>query len=76
MPMRLGLAKQHPSRWLAALVGLTTGAVWLLQRRRDRHALTGEVAVVTGGSRGLGRLIAEELSRQGCRIVVCARDRT
>jgi len=47
----------------------------MLQRRRDSRALTGEVAIVTGGSRGLGRLIAEELSRHGCRIVVCARDR-
>lgn len=29
---------------------------------------------MTGGSRGLGKLIAEELARNGCRIVVCARD--
>lgn len=31
-------------------------------------------ALVTGGSRGLGLLVAEELARRGCRVAVCARD--
>lgn len=35
----------------------------------------GEVALVAGGSRGLGLLIARELARAGCRVAVCARDR-
>lgn len=34
----------------------------------------GKVAVVTGGSRGLGFLLARELGRQGCRVAICARD--
>jgi NAD(P)-dependent dehydrogenase (short-subunit alcohol dehydrogenase family) len=29
---------------------------------------------VTGGSRGLGLLLAKELSRRGCEVVICARD--
>ena len=33
-------------------------------------ALQAKVAVVTGGSRGIGRAIALELARQGCRVVV------
>lgn len=36
--------------------------------------LTGEVAVVTGASRGLGLVLAKELARQSCRLVICARD--
>jgi short-subunit dehydrogenase len=36
--------------------------------------LDGQVALVTGGSRGLGFLLARELGRQGCRVVICARD--
>ena len=36
--------------------------------------LQGQVAVVTGGSRGLGLLLAREFARQGCRVVICARD--
>jgi NAD(P)-dependent dehydrogenase (short-subunit alcohol dehydrogenase family) len=36
--------------------------------------MSGRVALVTGGSRGLGFLLARELAREGCRVVICARD--
>lgn len=36
--------------------------------------IRGEVAVVTGASRGLGLLLARELARHGCPLVICARD--
>ncbi|MFB6283115.1 MAG: SDR family NAD(P)-dependent oxidoreductase [Halobacteria archaeon] len=35
---------------------------------------TDESAVVTGGSRGIGRAIAEELTRQGCSVAIGACD--
>ena len=41
---------------------------------RTEDNLTGEVAVVTGASRGLGLLLATELARRGCRLLICARD--
>src|SRR5579872_792724 len=33
----------------------------------------GKAALVCGGSRGLGKAVAEELSREGARVLVCAR---
>lgn len=36
--------------------------------------VTGQVAIVTGASRGLGRAIALRLAADGVRVMVCARD--
>ena len=56
---------------------LTAGALAgaaALTARRASDELRGEVAIVTGASRGLGLLLARELARQGCPLVICARD--
>jgi len=43
-------------------------------RRTRAMDLHGRVALVTGGSRGLGLLIARELGRHGAKLVIAARD--
>lgn len=50
---------------------LLAGAIWW---NRRGQAIDGEVALVTGGSRGLGYLIAQRLMEEGCRVVICGRD--
>jgi short-subunit dehydrogenase len=57
---------------LAAAAGTLAGAI--LTARRAPDDIRGEVALVTGASRGLGLLLARELAGHGCPLVICARD--
>ncbi len=36
--------------------------------------LAGKKAIITGGSKGIGRAIAETLATEGCDVAICARD--
>jgi short-subunit dehydrogenase len=48
---------------------------WAFKRLLPRRSpLAGQAALVTGGSRGLGLLIAHELAARGCRVALLARD--
>lgn len=38
------------------------------------HHLTGKHALVTGGSKGIGRAIALDLTRRGCHVTIVARN--
>ncbi|HEX9049888.1 MAG TPA: SDR family oxidoreductase [Anaeromyxobacter sp.] len=58
--------------WIA--MGVAAGGAWALARRLRRVRLPGKVALVTGGSRGLGLVLARELGLRGMRLVLVARD--
>jgi NAD(P)-dependent dehydrogenase (short-subunit alcohol dehydrogenase family) len=62
-------------RWGAAVaLGAPAAVAAAAWRRRPGDSLRGEVALVTGGSRGLGYLIARRLLNEGCDVVICGRD--
>jgi short-subunit dehydrogenase len=60
----------------AVLLPAAGATALAVRRRQQRRAddISGEVAVVTGASRGLGLLLASELARRGCKLLICARD--
>jgi len=60
-----------------ALLLTTLGlGAWLLKRRISQpdYSFDGKVTLITGGSRGLGLVLARELTRQGAHVAICARD--
>jgi short-subunit dehydrogenase len=57
----------------AAAIGLALTAVKFM-RQSKAPTMHGQVVLITGGSRGLGILLAHEFARQGARLVICARN--
>jgi NAD(P)-dependent dehydrogenase (short-subunit alcohol dehydrogenase family) len=67
------------SRRTRLTASLALGGLGLLAARhalgRSRAlSLRGTTVLITGGSRGLGLLLAREFGRRGARVAVCARD--
>ena len=56
-------------------LGISSGiAAAALLRRRAKFDLVGKIVFITGGSRGLGLLLAKEFAKGGARVAICARD--
>src|SRR5579862_6207575 len=54
--------------------GVLAGMAGIRALQDRKYKLDGKVAFITGGSRGLGLLVARELAARGCRVAICARD--
>jgi NAD(P)-dependent dehydrogenase (short-subunit alcohol dehydrogenase family) len=68
--------KRQLARNLIYLVGAGAAALWAGQRlRRNGHwfDFTGKSVIITGGSRGLGLVLARRLVAAGARVTICAR---
>jgi short-subunit dehydrogenase len=59
---------------LAGAAGLGLLLIARAAARRREYDLRGKTVLVTGGSRGLGLVMARELESQGARVAICARD--
>src|SRR5918996_1819343 len=69
-----GMNQQQKRNLMMGAAGI--GAVLLAQawRRRSDYDFAGKSVVITGGSRGLGLVIARELADEGARLTLVARD--
>ena len=59
---------------IAVLAGLALGAWALARCSRPRFSFTGRTILISGGSRGLGLVMARQLAREGARVALLARD--
>lgn len=74
MPRRATDSKNHrPTDLLTAAFAIGFGLGTMLRRRQRQRQFHGQLALVTGGSRGLGLQLVRELSRRGARVLFCAR---
>ena len=56
------------------LFGIAIGLAFGLARRRRKWSFAGRTVVITGGSRGLGLVLARQFAREGARLALLARD--
>ncbi|HEX8330558.1 MAG TPA: SDR family oxidoreductase [Hymenobacter sp.] len=67
--------KRTNKNWLlAAGLGAATLAATLWSNRRGSYDLSQRVVLITGGSRGLGLVLARQAVAEGARVAICARD--
>src|SRR5437588_8539993 len=59
---------------LAAMAAAAAGGCWLVRALRTGYDFRGKNVILTGGSRGLGLVLARQLADRGARLAICARD--
>jgi short-subunit dehydrogenase len=58
--------------WAAAGLGIAMAAN-TLYREVNKYKLEGKVVLVTGGSSGLGLVLAKQLAQKGAKLIICSR---
>jgi NAD(P)-dependent dehydrogenase (short-subunit alcohol dehydrogenase family) len=58
----------------AVVTGSALSAMLAWRKKRRNYDLKGKVVLITGGSRGLGLVLAREFGKEGARLAICARD--
>jgi NAD(P)-dependent dehydrogenase (short-subunit alcohol dehydrogenase family) len=65
----------QPSRIaLACVAAGVAGALAVRSQRRNAYSFAGKTVIITGGSRGLGLVMARQLAAEGARLALVARN--
>ena len=67
--------KKKNGWWLATAVAVgavTAYTVW--GKPKQKYSFQDKIVLITGGSRGLGLVLARTFAREGAKIAICARD--
>ena len=64
--------RQNSLWWAGA--GLASWLAYRVYRASTAYSFRGKTVFITGGTRGLGLVIARRLAREGANLAVCARD--
>jgi NAD(P)-dependent dehydrogenase (short-subunit alcohol dehydrogenase family) len=56
-------------------LGILAASALIYRAVKPRYSFADKVVLITGGSRGLGLVLARDLADRGAKIAICARDR-
>jgi NAD(P)-dependent dehydrogenase (short-subunit alcohol dehydrogenase family) len=66
--------KTQKAWWLAAAGAGALFGFSLLKKWQNAYEFAGKVVLITGGSRGLGLVLARQFAAEGARLAICARN--